>query len=274
MKKNIIVLSGAGSLIPCYCGLITKLHSNNQLEKLNTYMGTSAGSIIAMLLALNLTPDTITNIIMNFDFNKLVNKNNFIVNILRTIKYYGYNSNVPLKNAIKKILKQQGISPNIKFKDLPENKDLNITVRNLTKGKTEVWNKESNPEMSIVDAVVTSCSIPFFFTPDKYDGEFYCDGGLTSNYSINWFKDKPYDFIFGFIPYNKKKDFIDHEINSLYSYGKAVVLNLYNEPNYGHIEDEFWVCTTKIDTKSHSSIDFNLSLKDKWDLFNCGYNSI
>ena len=44
--------------------------------------------------------------------------------------------------------------------------------------------------MKIVDAIMASISIPFYFTMKTY-GEFnYSDGGLIDNYPIQLFKDE------------------------------------------------------------------------------------
>ena len=38
-----------------------------------------------------------------------------------------------------------------------------------------------NPHDHVVDAVIASASVPFFFRPQRRDGSIFVDGGMLSN---------------------------------------------------------------------------------------------
>ena len=55
--------------------------------------------------------------------------------------------------------------------------------------ETVYFNHINTPDCQVVDAILMSISIPFLFTPFKYENKLYLDGGLTNNYPIDYFKD-------------------------------------------------------------------------------------
>ncbi|MCS5711340.1 patatin-like phospholipase family protein [Candidatus Berkiella aquae] len=62
-----------------------------------------------------------------------------------------------------------------------------VTGTRLSNGTLKVFNASSDPNMSIVDAVRITMSFPFAFEPVLYQGEYYADGGIASNYPMDIF---------------------------------------------------------------------------------------
>lgn len=77
---------------------------------------------------------------------------------------------------------------NIK-KDFPSwgLKSLYVTGTKLSNGSLKVFSLETDPNMSIVDAIRITMSFPFGFEPVLYGGEYYADGGIADNFPMNIF---------------------------------------------------------------------------------------
>ena len=81
-----------------------------------------------------------------------------------------------------------------------------------------------------------SISIPFFYTPVKYDNKLYIDGGCVNNFIIDLFKNKSKNTI-GFLLRNKdiieSKDedisnYFSNVLNCLMDYDRILDKNHYN----------------------------------------------
>jgi predicted acylesterase/phospholipase RssA len=74
-------------------------------------------------------------------------------------------------------------------KDFPELhfKELFVTGTKLSDASLKVFSADTDPNMSIVDAVRITMSFPFGFEPVLYQGEYYADGGIADNYPMQIF---------------------------------------------------------------------------------------
>jgi len=160
-------------------------------------IGTSAGSIIAVLIGAGATPDQLNEILGRLDFELFLSppvelKNvkydkriglfpNWLHPDLKTIKKYvrylgEYNASyisVWLDDELRKLL---GRGSPVRFKDLYI--PTSVVTTDIKNKRVKVWDGDNDAEAEVALAVQTSCSIPFYFQP--YDMQFV-DGGLLSN---------------------------------------------------------------------------------------------
>jgi predicted acylesterase/phospholipase RssA len=61
---------------------------------------------------------------------------------------------------------------------------------NITKGKPEYFGVDTHPCMSVSLAMRISCSIPLIFTPVVFNGDYYVDAGLYSNFPLDYVVDR------------------------------------------------------------------------------------
>lgn len=170
--------------------------------------GTSAGSIIAALLAVGIKgKDELTSLLLEFPFEQLEVKKGigripFIGPWFCLEMYNGIYSIQVLEDWLKGIFRKKGI---LTFGDLPKNK-LRIIVTDITNNKMCVLPDDLpaysiNPsQFPLALAVCMSCSIPYFFRPFTLSGNIIVDGGILSNYPIWLFdaKETPRWPTFGF----------------------------------------------------------------------------
>lgn len=185
MYEN-IVFEGCSSKLYAYIGVITELENQNILKNIKKFVGTSSGSIIAMLLALNYNSNQIKEIIFKIDPNEYGAKTNIFKGIYNLIKYYGYINPEKYIQFIKTVIKVKTNNENTTFKqlyDMTQNV-LIVTGTCINKRETHYYNYISNPNMEIYKAIQISTCLPYAFPIVKWNEDLLLDGGLLENFPI------------------------------------------------------------------------------------------
>jgi len=258
--KNLVISGGAYKGFYTL-GVIKHLINKKYLqqENIENVYGTSAGSIIALLLCLKLDWNDITEYSINrpwekeikFDSNK----------ILETFKNQGYFGGEFFINIFSGLFHNAKLSKEITFKELFEysNIKLNIYTVNLTNWELEVLNYEKTPDLKVLQGIHMSCSIPFVFQPVFYNNCIYGDGGIINPFPIDKCIDE-----------NKNKDeilsirIIDKELEQLsessniFYYGfyllfKLIVEN-YKNKNKNLIKNEIIIPGIQLNIKDAKEI--------------------
>ena len=115
MIKN-LVFSGAGIKIYSFLGFIKALHEYNLLENVDSFIGTSSGSLIATLCVLNFKYLEIEEILLKINISSL--KNITSDNIINFFGTYGIDDGKYINRLIKIILNSKVKNENITFKEL------------------------------------------------------------------------------------------------------------------------------------------------------------
>lgn len=183
MIKNLI-FSASGSKIFIHLGFLKCLSDNNLLENVNTFVGCSGGSIMSLIIALGYNLDTITELFLKLDSEKL--KKIDTDSVLNFFENYGLDCGNNLERALRIILKTKHNQDRITFKELYEKYGNRLIVSsvNLQKHQEEYFDYTNNPHMDVIDAVLMSLSIPIMFSPRDFNGDLYVDGGIICPYPI------------------------------------------------------------------------------------------
>ncbi len=167
LNKNFsLVLSGGSALGLGHLGVIRYLEENNLKAK--EIIGTSMGAILGAIYASGLKYDDIIKIFKKINYLKLLQINIIPKDSLINI------------NNIRKFLEE--ILQNKDFKDLDI--DLKVIATNVENGSARVFDKNSN--VSLIDALCASFSIPGIFEAYKIEDKYYSDGFLSSNLPIEF----------------------------------------------------------------------------------------
>lgn len=165
--------------------------------------GTSAGSIIAALLAAGADPEFVLSKIKTLDFLKLLvkptrstfnNKSKALGvlqhclpcgtkydSIVKIARLGGLYSSEGIENWVESCLKELTKKQNGKvlFSDLVM--PLHVVAGDLSTMKPKVWSTPTTPNQSVAHAVRASCTIPLFFQPVEEGSALLVDGGIVSN---------------------------------------------------------------------------------------------
>lgn len=153
------------------------------LDDINIYVGSSIGSIIALLFVLGYNIDEMHDFILNFDFTILepnIECDNIFTN-------YGFSSNDKIILTMEHFIKIKFDNSNITFLELYKltNKKLIITGTNITDKKLEYFDYINTPQMTVIDGIRISTCIPIIFSPIKYNDKYYIDGAVSANLPID-----------------------------------------------------------------------------------------
>jgi NTE family protein len=287
-----LVLSGGGIKGICYCGALQILEKENILQNLTGFAGTSAGSLVAALLAIGYNSTEIKDIIYKLDFNTLIDdKTGIIRDTYNFFSDYGIAPGKTVNEVIGTLIENKTGNSNYTFKDLYTEKHINLVIvgTNLNTRKSIYFNH--NNSIPIVDAIRISMGIPFLFEPIKYNDMYCVDGGLLNNYPLNVFDGLNPEIInedFNFCKPNPhvlglniitKSDITDlkggsHEISSLFEYCSSIIDTLMVENERRVMMPAFWLRTINITCPEYPSTNFNLNNKQKDELIEIGKKTL
>ncbi|MDQ0970760.1 NTE family protein [Neobacillus niacini] len=247
--------------------------------------GTSAGAVIAALLASGYKSYEIRKHLSELDFSKLrgrslMNRIPIIGSLLELMFNLGIYKNDYLEAWIDSLLLKKGINT---FADLPDGK-LKIIASDVSNGQMLILPDDlerygmTPTDLRVSTAVMMSASIPFFFRPVIWkskdrNNSYILDGGLLSNFPI-WIFDTPNPRFptFGF-RFVKNKVSIDPVIPTPLHLFKNIFRTMLQAHDLRHMNEDTLERTIKIPTGSINATDFVLSEEEINFLYNSGYTS-
>ncbi|MBO1579476.1 patatin-like phospholipase family protein [Bacillus sp. XF8] len=251
--------------------------------------GTSAGAIIAALLAAGYSCTELKTIISNVDYHQFIKKNlldkiPFVGKGVNVWAKLGIYSNDFLEKWLEDLLHKKDIH---NFSDLPNPHKLKIIASDISNGKMVIFPDDlpnygfRNQNFSIAKAVRMSSTIPFYFEPVKWKTPrweqpcYMVDGGLLSNYPV-WIFDSstiPRWPTFGF---HFVKDEIQAEpvpYKDPLSMFKGLFKTMMQAHDLRHLDKESKARTITIPTGTITSTKFQLTTDEKEWLYQSGFNA-
>ena len=192
-KPNIFVLGPGGAKGYLELGLILKFEQENYLSEVDCYIGCSVGASISLLTVAGYP---VTQIINDYIDINLVNDITD-VNIEHFNESPGLLSNKTIEKLLKtRIQEKYGMIPTLKQLYMATGILLVIVTFNLDKTRKEYLTKDSDPNLSCVEAVMMSMAVPALICPRIYNGNVYIDGAVGDPYPV-LFMDNGYNDILG-----------------------------------------------------------------------------
>jgi NTE family protein len=247
--------------------------------------GTSAGAVIAALLASGYKSYEIRKHLSELDFSKLrgrtlMNRIPIIGSLLELMFNLGIYKNDYLEAWIDSLLLKKGINT---FADLPDGK-LKIIASDVSNGQMLILPDDlerygmTPTDLRVSTAVMMSASIPFFFRPviwksKERNKSYILDGGLLSNFPI-WIFDTPNPQFptFGF-RFVKDKVSIDPVIPTPLHLFKNIFKTMLQAHDLRHMNEDTIERTIKIPTGDINATDFKLNKEEIDFLYMSGYAS-
>ena len=269
MKKiKTIFFSGGGLRGISFIGAIKALNEYDMIDNVETYIGTSIGSLFATILALKLPYDYVYSKFINLELDKYID-----VDIDHLFSKFGLDTGKKLMAPIIKAFQDHKYSKHITFKQLYDKnkKKLVISATCLTELKVHYFDYVNSPNMSIIKAIRMSISIPFYFTAQKYMGKLYIDGSVFEYFPLNLY---PPDEHFLALNTRYKKKCVNLKIESMESY----LLHIYYGVKYRIEELEKMICykynSINILIENCELLDFSLTKNVKKSIINVGYDTV
>jgi predicted acylesterase/phospholipase RssA len=227
-----------------------------KLGEVQEISGASAGSILALFLALGMSVDEILEHALHVDIPKFVK-----LSLTCFINKFGFVETGPIRDLLVQIC---GCDPT--FAEL--NMKIYISAYCLNTTQTEYFSKDTHPDMKVIDAVLMSIAIPMIFASGKYNGRTYVDGGTVEKYPLSPFiGKKPYQI--RTLVLKMEKVYQDN-IDNPRQFVEALVRSTLE-----HRTREDALCqVTEINVGGVNVFDFNMDYETKVKLYNIGFSVI
>lgn len=177
-----IVMKGGGVKGLAFAGALLELEKHFSFD---TFAGTSAGAITAVLLGAGYKPDRLLEILKTKDFNDFKDAS-FLGAIINFVKTRGFYPGDKIEEWINNLLEEK-FPEKLKKISLHELSHTIVYSARIKDGLLTFDSKKEREETHAAFAARCSMSIPYFFSPKQVDGIWIYDGGLRSNFPLSQF---------------------------------------------------------------------------------------
>lgn len=286
-----LVFEGGGTKGIVYAGAIKCLERNMNLQNVKCFAGSSAGAQTAALLAFGYGGEELERLMHDTPWRKLLDGAGgpcgLCRGMCRLCRSKGYYKGDFLRTYLdqKFAEKRAHGGHDCTFQELYDERgvELRIGACNLTRGGFEYLDRASYPAMPVSLAVRASSSIPFLFTPSKYDDNVLVDGCVEGSLPISAFLGKRILAFHLMSTYDAGQPVVDPSTFSGLAGGILdVMMNSaqrkhgvnfnsvsYNDENYRIQNIEI----VKIDCGSHGLMEVKLSSNEIADMMAAGFNA-
>jgi NTE family protein len=259
----------------------------------NMLAGTSAGAIVAALVAAGYTASELKPILDSLDYREFkdrgfVDSIPLVGNVASLIFEKGIYEGRFFEEWIGKLLSDKGVKT---FGDLRApagclyEHRLQVIVSDITKSRLLVAPSGLpaygiDPDsFEVARAVRMSMSIPFFFEPVVHKGHYFVDGGMLSNFPV-WLFDRQPTAPAGEEPPPRWPTFgfklvepgegQPNDIDSVIDFVKALVGTMLESHDKQHVEDADFLRTIAVPTVGVRTTEFSLTPQKRARLYQSG----
>ena len=187
-RPSVIALSSGGTKGLGQVGTLSVLYDEGILSEVDTYIGTSVGGVIALLLVIGCTPHEILEVAVRSTILKPWSQMNKLDKVFLT--EYGF---VPheLVTAPLRALVEKKMNKIPTLLELYEETSIRLVFvsGNLTDRRVEYLDYISEPDMSCIEAMTSSMLIPGLISKFRYKGKLRIDGAFVDPYPAHYFDD-------------------------------------------------------------------------------------
>ena len=253
-----LIMKGGGVKGLAFMGALTVLSEHYTFD---TFAGTSAGAISAILLASGYRPQELLDIMRNKDFNDFKDAKwwRVIINLFKKKgAYEGKHFSEWMNGLIRHKINNQLVE--VKMRDLPHRAVVYASRRN--EGILRFDSTGERQDTIAAFAARCSMSIPGFFIPVPFEGHKVYDGGIGNNFPLRTFIDD-----------NPKNLFLGLYLQNQPATNASVLKDLEDiitDANERELVDRYSDRVVLIDPHPIKTTQFDLSDEDKSFLINCG----
>jgi predicted acylesterase/phospholipase RssA len=182
-----IVLCGGGPVGIVSYGAVKELVSKNILDhnEIKSIYSTSIGCVVALIFLLNLEWNSINDYIIKRPWENLMTFSS--VDYFNLLITKGLCDETFIIACLKPLFLAADIDINITLKEFYDTTNIHwhIFTSNLNKFTKVDLNYITHPDLTVIQAINMSVSIPVLVKPPFYKNEYYLDGGIFSNNPIN-----------------------------------------------------------------------------------------
>lgn len=186
-----LVLSGGAYYMLAQLGVIKEYIASNtkpllEQMKIKNIYGTSAGSILGVLITLGVSIEDIIEYMIHRPWAELFEfrpQKLFTFHKMRSL----FNTEETIVEIMRPFFEAQDVNiKTLTMREMYEKTDKTTYIYTVSMYGFKLMeiSYKTHPELLVADAVSMSCGIPLIFEPKKYDGRYYMDGGTCMNYPL------------------------------------------------------------------------------------------
>lgn len=266
---NKLVLSGGGKRGLMLLGALEYIYQEkrNDISGIDTYIGTSIGSLINYLLIIGYEPkELIAYLISNNFFKNFKN-----INIVSLGNCNGGFSWEIIRKYLYELTHKKLGKYNLTLSELNKisGKTMICVTYNYTKQEIEYISHVTHPNLEYINALRMTSNIPLYFDRFVYEDCEYIDGCIVNNFPINLLSETDHA-----LTLNITKMHINKDTNTFTNY----ILNLFTIIISNNVKNNIDNCKCKnIDTiffegKNISTTDLYVNINDVFKIFSHGYS--
>lgn len=181
-----IVCSGGGLAGFAFYGAIKESHKQGlwQLENIQTIYGTSIGTIVAVMVALNYDWETLDDYLIKRPWQNVFTFN--LYSILDTINKRGMFGIEIIQDIFLPLFNGKDIKIDITLLEFYKltNIEIHMCATDINAFQLVDISHKTHPDWTVIEAVYGSCAVPVLYAPLFKNNECYCDGGVLVNYPL------------------------------------------------------------------------------------------
>lgn len=184
--KNIVISGGAVWGFSAY-GIIKQACEKHyiDLKNVKSYYGTSVGTMLAVLFALDYDFNTMDDFLIKRPWHTIFEKGLLsLIEIYNKMGLYSFESMIQIFTPL---FKGKDIPINITLLEFYEktNIEFHFYTIDINEFKIIELCHNTHPDWGVVEAVYASCAVPVAFQPFIKDNKLYCDGGFINNFPLH-----------------------------------------------------------------------------------------
>jgi predicted acylesterase/phospholipase RssA len=188
-----IVINGGGTMFFNAYGALKQANLAGiwSHDFIQSYYGTSAGGILAIMLALQYSWDELDDFIIKRPW-----QNVWKINVMNVFDYYknrGIYGIEVLQDTFGPLLKGKDLELTVSLKEFYKATGKTIYFYSVKLSTFEIveFSHHTHPDMEVLTALHASAALPILFKPAEYAGELYTDGGFLLNYPLAKCREEP-----------------------------------------------------------------------------------
>jgi len=183
-----IVISGGGPTMIGSIGSIHHLMKENHLDiqNIETIYGTSSGALVGVILCLKFDIETIYDYIIKRPWHQIFPIK--VQDILNAYTKKGIFDVKTIEKCFKPLFDAKDLSLDITLKEFYNYSKIELHLFSFETNdfKLEDISYVTHPDITLMQALHMTCSIPILFEPVCFDGKCYTDGGIVCNYPLKY----------------------------------------------------------------------------------------
>ena len=182
---EILLIGSGGAKGLIFLGALKRLFLEPDfLNRVKHWVGISIGAAISLMIVVGYKIDEIIDLCIDLNLiDDIIH-----INLDEAREKLGLIKNKTIEEKLKRYISlKYGFIPTLQQLYILTGVDITMVTFNIDKMRSEYLDKDSEGELSCVEAAMMSMAVPILMQPRKYKGNVYVDGAIGNPYPVTIF---------------------------------------------------------------------------------------